>query len=280
MNMSIPFHPLAEAFPLIEGVQFNELVAAIKENGLREAITLFEGAILDGRNRYLACEAAGVAPRTEQFNGGDPIRFVVDKNINRRHLNESQRGLIAARLMNLKAGDNQHPTEVAHQRATTSRKQAAELLDVSERTVTDSQTVLTRGAPEDIESIESGKTKVKTVANKIRSKSKGNQAMPANAKAAQTKAAKEKQMHSKAKAAKEKQIEGHKQRVKTMNMQADIWRRLREALDYLTSLPLPEEVAVIARFNDKKTKGAAVERKLAPAIEWLTEFSNAWNRNG
>ena len=64
-SVGVAVHPLAEVLPLIEGAEFDELVASVKANGLRDPIIMFEGAILDGRNRYRACLAAGVEPRTE-----------------------------------------------------------------------------------------------------------------------------------------------------------------------------------------------------------------------
>jgi len=43
----------------------------IKENGLVEFIVLHEGKILDGRNRYNACNDAGVEPKFVEYEGED-----------------------------------------------------------------------------------------------------------------------------------------------------------------------------------------------------------------
>ena len=53
----LTFHPLANVFPLLEGEEFDALVADIAASGLCEAVWLYEGQILDGRNRYRACQA-------------------------------------------------------------------------------------------------------------------------------------------------------------------------------------------------------------------------------
>jgi ParB-like chromosome segregation protein Spo0J len=95
----VPFHPLADAFPLIEGVEFNQLVADIKANGLIEPIVLLDGRILDGRNRYRACMAAGVEPRFTRFRGDDPAAFVGSANIHRRHLTADDKRDLIAKLL-------------------------------------------------------------------------------------------------------------------------------------------------------------------------------------
>lgn len=49
------FHPIANLFPLMTGDEYLALVEDIRANGLLEPVVLYEGKILDGRNRYNAC---------------------------------------------------------------------------------------------------------------------------------------------------------------------------------------------------------------------------------
>ena len=97
-------HPVASIFPPITGDDYNKLVQDIKENGLRDPITIdSEGLVLiDGRNRYIACEAAGVEPRYEKlpesYDELDKINFIVSKNVHRRHLSAGQVGMLGVDL--------------------------------------------------------------------------------------------------------------------------------------------------------------------------------------
>ena len=90
-------HPYADILPLLEGQAFDSLVADIRANGLLEPITIYEGQILGGRSRYRACEAAGIKPQFLEFDGDDPLGFVLSLNLQRRHLSEAQRAMVAAR---------------------------------------------------------------------------------------------------------------------------------------------------------------------------------------
>jgi len=125
--MDFQFHPLADLFPLLEGQEFDDLVADIKKNGLREPITLLGSRILDGRNRYRACLKAGVEVRHRDFYGDNAASFVVSMNLHRRQLNESQRALVALKIANLKRGvDRQsEETKSANLRFEVSRASAA-----------------------------------------------------------------------------------------------------------------------------------------------------------
>ena len=93
------FHPICELFPLMEGEEFERLSADIKANGLLESIWTYEGQILDGRNRWLACKDAGVEPEFREYKGHDAVSFVVSMNIERRHLTPSQRACIGVEIL-------------------------------------------------------------------------------------------------------------------------------------------------------------------------------------
>ena len=69
-------HPAADLFPMLSEARLRELADDIKANGLREPIRLFDGLILDGRNRYAVCMLIDVKPGTKTWSGGDPWAYV------------------------------------------------------------------------------------------------------------------------------------------------------------------------------------------------------------
>lgn len=91
------FHPIADIFPLVPDEELRSLAEDISQNGLLEPIWLYEGKILDGRNRYKACEMLGLAAEAREWSGeaGSPTDFVLSKNLSRRHMNSSQRAACA-----------------------------------------------------------------------------------------------------------------------------------------------------------------------------------------
>lgn len=171
-------HPLADLFPLLSDKELAELAEDIAENGQAETIKLHRGLILDGRNRYRACNLKNLPVRYEVFAGSDrdALNWVISKNLRRRHLNESQRAMVAARLANLKLGDNQHsaapigapslPIEgvapLDQPAALVSQSEAADLLAVGRRSVQRAAEVQEKAAPELQAAVESGKVAVST----------------------------------------------------------------------------------------------------------------------
>jgi hypothetical protein len=118
-------HPLANRFPPMTYTQRGELVDDIRSRGLLEPITLYEGMILDGRNRYRACLEAEVTPRFVQYTGGNPIAFVWSKNGARRHLSEAKRLELAKTFARLLLIDDPGQSD----------RQVAEVVGISHPTV-------------------------------------------------------------------------------------------------------------------------------------------------
>lgn len=94
------YHEVTNIFPMMSDVEFEALVADIKTNGLIEPIWTYREKIIDGRNRFKACKAAGAEPKFKEWNGnGSLVGFVVSLNLKRRHLNESQKAFVAVDIL-------------------------------------------------------------------------------------------------------------------------------------------------------------------------------------
>jgi ParB-like chromosome segregation protein Spo0J len=95
----LPHHPLSNDYPMMSEAEIDALAEDIKENGQREPITVYQGQILDGRNRDEACHRAGVDPVTVEYTGDDPAAFVTSANLHRRHLKQAQKQEVIAKVL-------------------------------------------------------------------------------------------------------------------------------------------------------------------------------------
>jgi ParB-like chromosome segregation protein Spo0J len=166
------FHPIADIFPMMDPVAFEELAEDIKLNGLLEPVVTYEEKILDGRNRYKACERESVEPRFEAYEGDDPLSYVISLNLKRRHLDISQRAMVAARISNLGEG---RPSKKTGAKAPVSKAHAAQIVRIDRATVTRAKHVLAKGTKGLIEAVETGKIAV-TLAAKLADQDKAIQA--------------------------------------------------------------------------------------------------------
>lgn len=89
------YHEIADIFPMMADPEFEQLKADIVTNGQLEPVITYEGKVLDGRNRYKACYQLGLVTNYDQYQGDNPLSFVISKNLHRRHLDASQRAMIA-----------------------------------------------------------------------------------------------------------------------------------------------------------------------------------------
>ena len=171
MSTAYPLHPAAEIFPVMDEAAFAALVADIAAQGQREPILILDGQVIDGRHRLRACEQLGLEPLVREVSAddGDPFGLVVSLNLHRRHLTESQRAMVAAHLAQRspgnRTGNNQHERKAANlPDSSLTQPQAAQLLNVSERSVRHAVEIKSAGAPELIAAVESGQLAVSTAA--------------------------------------------------------------------------------------------------------------------
>ena len=173
--MTYPVHPAAELFPMMGAEALQALADDIKAHGQREPVILFDRKVLDGRNRLLACEMAGVEPRVvtmESDEIGSPTTFVLSLNLLRR-----QRAMVGARakpLFEAEASARQRggqggillpanlPEAIGARGE--ARVHAAAQVSVSPRSVEHASKVLAHGAPALVAAVDRGDVAVSTAA--------------------------------------------------------------------------------------------------------------------
>jgi hypothetical protein len=127
----LPFHPIANEFPLLEGKDFDDLVKDIDANGQRQGqdIDIWQDKIIDGRNRARACQKLGIKPRYRKCRFKDEAAaraYVLSQNIHRRHLTAEQKRDIIAKFADWSKSDRVIGKEfkVDHKTAGKARKAA------------------------------------------------------------------------------------------------------------------------------------------------------------
>lgn len=151
------FHEVANIFPMMSDEEYRNLVNDVKENGQHMPIYIWQNKIIDGRNRYKACCELGIAPLVEQWDGeGSLVSFVVSLNLNRRHLDTSQRAMVAGKLANIRLGDNQHREGAEISAPSIAQPEAARMLNVSRESVQDARKVIEKALPDMARLVERG----------------------------------------------------------------------------------------------------------------------------
>ena len=167
--LNVQPHPAAELFPLMEGAEFERFVRDIAKHGVREPLVLTpDGQLLDGRNRWRAVtrlldegrhnpDLGAIEWRIEH---GDPWSYALSANLHRRHLNDSQRAMVAEKIGKRTLGrpklhrDPDGPPELT-------LKQAGELLHLpNPRAIDKARVVRREGIPSLVELVERGKVGV------------------------------------------------------------------------------------------------------------------------
>jgi hypothetical protein len=254
------FDPAANLFPLMGEADLTLLADDIAQNGQHDDIVTLAGAILDGRNRYRACELRNIAPRFKEWDGkgGSPLSYVLSKNLTRRHLTTSQRAMVAGRIANLES----------RQRADYARKlvvdgiptteiitgsEAAKMLNVSRDSVVSARQILQHCSPQEVQAVEEGRMSIRRARESI----KVRDVTPI-------------------KKSKLKNGGKNPDRIERQRLRNHVWKNVRIALEALTSLPLPADVVPIVKAMDRHN---LIPEKLPTALAWLREFADVVDGN-
>ena len=201
-----PYSALFKPFDL-SGEELTALENSIQANGVRNPVTLYQGAILDGWNRYSAASRLGVNCPTKEFSGDDSEawQFVLDENMHRRSLTNEQKAIIylTKRQMDEQgvpmctpdAGKSSLPmgTHVSVQEDKDGRvhmctpspsvREIARDFDVSFGTATNIKKLSEKGSDELIDAVKAGEVSIRKAAE-VTSKPKEEQLAAAKTKAA------------------------------------------------------------------------------------------------
>ncbi len=176
-----PVHPACGLLPMMSQDALEALAEDIAAHGQRQPIYVYDGKLLDGRNRMQACEIAGVEPEISEWSGDDPVRWVLSLNFHRRHLSAPQKSVVGARAEALlldRAEVAAEPTEVtpapdeveateseskpvasaptAREAAKAARHTAATLMNVSPRAIARGRKLIADAVPKLVRAVEQG----------------------------------------------------------------------------------------------------------------------------
>lgn len=164
-------HPLSALFPAMSSDEFASLKDSIENIGVKNAITIHEGMVLDGWNRYRAATELGMPCPTQEFDAvDDPRDFVLAQNGRaRRHLLAAQLIALASKVYAWKgvgsnqAKDQPQPetdakkgiTELSSEARISSRDLAGKV-GVTQRSIEQFREVERKAVPEVLDAVEQG----------------------------------------------------------------------------------------------------------------------------
>jgi hypothetical protein len=177
----LPFHPVANLFPLMDGEEYEAFKANIADIGQSDTVWTYQGKIIDGRNRARACEELGLKLLTREWDGkGSLVQFVVALNLQRRHLDKHQRAAVAVELLpHLEAeakerqrqgGRRKVPQNVAEANGE-AREQAAQEFNTN-RLYVSAAKKLKEQAPDLFEQVKRGELKVTQASLRLKQRQK------------------------------------------------------------------------------------------------------------
>lgn len=160
-----PVHSVSELFPEMDGESYAALKADIAAHGQAEPIVLWKKQLIDGRHRLRACNELGIKPVVVDISSSDdPLAYVITHNLHRRHLTESQRAMVAAKIATMKVGRPSVIGPIGPIKNQRNIEDSAKALNVSPRSVKRAKQVIEHGSKAVQRAVEQGNLAVSTAA--------------------------------------------------------------------------------------------------------------------
>ena len=256
--LALEVHPLGKLFSGVVGSSYRSLKADIAEQGMTDAIVLYEGKILDGKVRHQICReliqgnsfTGDIAVQTLPA-GVAPLRYLISQNLQRRHLNESQRAIIGVRILTGTGKEFKGRTD----------EQVAELFNISQRQAIAAKQVIDKGAPEIVRLVEEGVIRVNTARNLI--------ALSADSAVSLSKQQEAVRLAENARAAREVEntelCEKRRQKLSAMEEKLEQARKNQKAVNQKEDVKDEEIAQAATRFTKAKTDRDRAARMLESA---------------
>jgi GH24 family phage-related lysozyme (muramidase) len=125
--------------------EYRLLEEGILADGCRDPIVVWKGVIIDGHNRYEICRKHNITFKIKTISLPDreaAVKWIARNQLGRRNLNEGQRATLAARMVTATVGR----VNSANLQNCITTADAAELCNVSTRTVASAKKVIDHGS--------------------------------------------------------------------------------------------------------------------------------------
>ena len=172
-----------ELIPKLADEEYAQLESNLKENGIREPISIWENTIIDGHNRYEIAMKYNLPFKTESYNfenESDAILWIIKNQLGRRNMSAYDRSILALRLKPViaeKAKEKQSDAGGALRQKSDkapidTKKELAELAGVSHDTISKVEKIEQQGTPEIIERIKRGDISIHGAYQAVKNKEK------------------------------------------------------------------------------------------------------------
>lgn len=159
--------------PALSAEEYGQLEENILHDGIRDALIVWDGILLDGHNRYKIAQKHGLTFETQEMNfdsRADAERWVILNQFGRRNLSAYDRSILALRLKPIiaaqakerqEAGINQYSLcQKSDKPAIDTKKEIAKAAGVSHDTIAKVEKIETQAPPEIKAAVKSGEMSI------------------------------------------------------------------------------------------------------------------------